>query len=578
MRYPALPSGKTVRNVVTVFRGLNKSPRIDPGELADMKNLTSDSYPVLSPRRPRGLVEDAASASGLLAKDCLCRVEGREFVMNGVRVDLGLAEGQKQLVSMGAYVIILPDRVWINTLDLSRYGSVDASVSTVSDVVFQLSTVDGEVLGEPTVSEAAPEAPKTGDLWLEQTQGSLYRYTGDGGWVEISSVYVRLSSPGIGKAFGQYDGVELSGICLPGLEALNGPAVIWHRGEDHIVIPGLLRRQMTQLASEGPVTVTRRMPEMDYIVEAGNRLWGCRYGISRDGQLVNEIYASKLGDFKNWNCFMGVSTDSWRASVGSDGPFTGAVTHLGYPLFFKETCLHKVYISDSGAHALRETVCRGVQSGCGNTLATVGETLFYKSRRGVCVYDGSLPEEISRQLGDLPCRRAAAGAAGNKYYLSLEGLDGTWQMLVWDNGRRLWHREDAFGAVAFCACREELYAIEAASGRIYALLGSGTPEPEPVAWMAETGDLNITEPESRYLYRLQLQLFLERGATVRVSARYDDDRSWTQLCSLRGTGLKRFLVPVRPRRCSRLRLRLEGEGYGMLYAIIRTGEKGSQRL
>lgn len=96
--------------------------------------------------------------------------------------------------------------------------------------------------------------------------------------------------------------------------------------------------------------------------------------------------------------------------------------------------------------------------------------------------------------------------------------------------------------------------------------------------MAETGDLGITEPESGYLYRLQLQLFLALGAQVRISARYDDDSHWTPLCSLRGTGLKRFLVPIRPRRCSRLRLRLEGEGQGMLYAIIRTAQKGSERL
>ena len=26
----------------------------------------------------------------------------------------------------------------------------------------------------------------------------------------------------------------------------------------------------------------------------------------------------------------------WVGSVGTDGQFTGAITHLGYPLFFKE--------------------------------------------------------------------------------------------------------------------------------------------------------------------------------------------------------------------------------------------------
>ena len=73
---------------------------------------------------------------------------------------------------------------------------------------------------------------------------------------------------------------------------------------------------------------------------------------------------------------MGISTDSWVGSVGTDGQFTGAITHLGYPLFFKETVLHKVYISQNGAHSIQDTACRGVQSGCGDSLAIVNEVLY----------------------------------------------------------------------------------------------------------------------------------------------------------------------------------------------------------
>ena len=40
---------------------------------------------------------------------------------------------------------------------------------------------------------------------------------------------------------------------------------------------------------------------------------------------------------------MGLSTDSYYGNLGTDGKFTGAITHMGYPLFFKENCLHKVY-------------------------------------------------------------------------------------------------------------------------------------------------------------------------------------------------------------------------------------------
>lgn len=572
MKYPALPARQLLKKTVSVFRGCSRSLRTGQGEFADMRNLSSDHYPVMGPRKRRGIRQDAEKASGLLSKDALCWVEGSEFVMNGIRVDMGLSEGDKQLVSMGAYVIIFPDKMWINTLDLTRFGRLEASFSSDTDVTFRLCTAAGADYEEPEVSETEPEKPKNGQLWLEPG-GSLSRYSEAAGWVSIPSVYVKISAPGIGKPFSLHDGIELSGIRVA---ELNGSAVIWAKEEDWIVVQGLIPGQRTQLASEGAVTVTRWVPEMDYVVEAGNRLWGCRYGLSRDGRIVNELYASRLGDFQNWNCFMGTSTDSWAASVGSDGPFTGAVNHLGCPLFFKENGLHKIYISHSGAHGVQETACRGVQQGCGNTLAIVGDVLYYKSRDCVCGYDGSLPEAVSQELGQLPCLRAAAGSVGDKYYISMEAASGEKQLWVYDTHRKLWHREDGFYAKAFCACRGELYAIEEGSGRIYAMLGSESPAEKTVSWMAETGDLEITSPQSRYVFRLNLSMFLAMGANVRISARYDSESHFIPLCSIRGTGLRRITVPIRPHRCSHMRLRLEGEGMALLYAITAVAEKGSE--
>lgn len=93
---------------------------------------------------------------------------------------------------------------------------------------------------------------------------------------------------------------------------------------------------------------SRTAPDMDFVCQCGNRLWGCRYG--NDGEKnINELYCCALGDFKNWNQYLGLSTDSWRASVGSDGVWTGAVNYLGSPVFFKENCIHRISVSSSGA-------------------------------------------------------------------------------------------------------------------------------------------------------------------------------------------------------------------------------------
>ncbi len=314
---------------------------------------------------------------------------------------------------------------------------------------------------------------------------------------------------------------------------------------------------------------------MDYVVEAGNRLWGCRYGVAANGQVVNELYCSKLGDFKNWSCHMGISTDSWSASLGSDGPFTGAITHLGYPLFFKENCLHKVYISSSGGHQVTATTCRGVQQDCHKSLAIVGEVLYYKARSGICAYDGSLPTDISAALGNIPYTEAVAGAHGSKYYISMADTAGRYHLFVLDTHKGLWHREDDLRADMFCCCRDELYCMEQGTGKILALLGSGEPAEGPVDWLAETGPIGITTPDSKYVSRLSLRLGMELGAKLLCSVRYDSQGGWEPLFSLTGTHLRSFTLPIRPKRCDHLQLRLEGMGEVKLYSLTKTIEEGS---
>jgi hypothetical protein len=243
-------------------------------------------------------------------------------------------------------------------------------------------------------------------------------------WIQIATTYIKISAPNIASAFKQYDAVKISGFPsdVPQLKELEGNTFplwdVYHdegndeRAEgtnDYIVIIGILDEAGPH---ESDLRIERNMPNMDFIIESENRLWGCHYGVATNGEVVNEIYASKLGDFKNWNCFMGISTDSYVASVGSDGKFTGAITHLGYPLFFKENYLHKVYGNYPANYQVQTNACRGVQDGSEKSLAIVNEVLYYKSRNAVCAYDGSLPAEISSALGDSSYFDAVAGSHG----------------------------------------------------------------------------------------------------------------------------------------------------------------------
>ena len=137
MEYPTLYVKQKSRQMSDAFLGYNHNLRISDSEFYDMKNMTSDYYPVLAPRKNRGVYKDGVNATGLIAKDSLCYVDGTALVIGEDRIDMGLSDSPKDLISMGAYVIIMPDRKYINTVkngDEYEHGEIDEVHETTEDV------------------------------------------------------------------------------------------------------------------------------------------------------------------------------------------------------------------------------------------------------------------------------------------------------------------------------------------------------------------------------------------------------------------------------------------------------------
>ncbi|MBQ7873762.1 MAG: hypothetical protein IJ306_01175 [Oscillospiraceae bacterium] len=571
--YPTLNAIPTTRQSVETFKGYNHNMRIGNGEFFDMENLCSDFYPVLSPRGKRGILARPEAARGMISKDEFCYVDGTEFVMGDQRIEMGFDDREKELISMGAFVIIMPDKKYINTADITDFGDIESAFTSSGETEFYICKADGEGYGEMTVSDTAPENPNNLEVWLDTSAvpHTLKQYsTASGTWVSVATTYVRIAAEGIGKNFEVYDGVAISGITAA--PDLNGTAVIQAKGDDYIVITGLLDEEQSQFDS---IEVKRAMPAMDFITEANNRLWGCRYGTAENGDTVNEIYACKLGDFRNWNCFMGISTDSYAASCGTDGKFTGAVTHRGYPIFFKEGCLHKVYGNYPSNFQIQVTECRGVQEGCHRSLAIVNEVLYYKSRSAVCAYDGSLPVEMSTALGEERYKNAAGGAHGNKYYISMLDSRDEPSLFVYDTAKGMWHREDATKARQFCEHREEMLFIDDADGSIRTVFGSGNEQEESLEWMAETGNLGMDMAEKKYISRIIIRMSLDIGSVLSIDAQYDSSGKWEHVTDIKGTSLRSFSIPVRPKRCDHFRLRFSGKGNAKIFSMVKTYEQGS---
>ena len=345
------------------------------------------------------------------------------------------------------------------------------------------------------------------------------------------------------------------------------------QGADSARWTSLDGKETRSFAVSTPVRMERRVPDLDYVTECDNRVWGC-------SSKENVIYACRLGDPTNWFSYRGIAADSYAVTVGSDGAFTGAATCMGYALFFKENTLHKLYGSKPSDFQLTSLRCRGVAKNAARSLCVLNETLYYLSPDGVMAWDGSIPTKVSGALdsGRLANVQSAVGSAlDGRYYLHVARTaagENTARLLVYDTERALWSEENV------CS-----YEMTSTGGQLYLWDGQALWAADPsreADWQATdgveeklnfeltTGDIGLDGAEDRYLSRLTLRLDAECSSTVEVAASYDGG-PWETVASLTAQDKRRsFDLPFVPRRHGTLRLRLKGRGQITLRSIAKT--------
>ena len=555
------------RSITTAFRGLNLSQGIGDGEWAWMQNMDTREYPAVARRQKRVHVATLNKPNGLCATDRLCFVDGVKFYYNGFYYG-DVEDSEKTLVPMGAKIAIFPDKKLFDTTTFSFTDMEQKNVSS-GTVRVTLAKGDGTPYGEYTEGGTAPENPENGQLWLDTSGDAPVMKTwseAQGLWVAETTTYVLVRATGLGQGLKALDGVTVSGLEEDGL---NGDWILTDAGPDYILFTGILQKALTQA---GEVRVERTCPEMDFVVEKDNRLWGCS---SAD----HEIYCCKLGDPTNWRAYQGVATDSYAVTVGTPGPFTGAAVSGSAVIFFKENCLHRVYGTQPSNFTVYVDNLRGVQQGCHKSAVRVNEYLYYKSVFDVCVYADSEVAGISAALGTESYKNAVAGVCGSRLYLSMEDQEGAWQLLVYDTAAGVWTREDGTHALGFASCLTETFMLRA-DGELYALLpgeynkdffmvGSDytvyaqEETDEEVSWELRTGEILRELPDHKYIGKIQLYLELDPGARAEVALRRDGG-AWETVQELSGGDRRRCTRAVHARRCDGKGIRLTGVGHARL--------------
>lgn len=492
------------------------------------------------------------------------------------------ALGDPQMVRMGADVVITHSGAltyWANAVRLAsgqvmtegtHYGVIPGKASAFSPLSLTLCDIDGNAYSGVVVSATEPTQE---GYWLD-TSGDkpvLQEWSvSQSMWIKLTSTYVKISSFAQEAGFDTIrkgDAVTLEAECANGTDPdvvtlLNGTHYLYDAdviklGTGAIIVAGVLPSDTVSVTLLSSAVATREPPTLDFVVEAQNRLWGCRYDESKS---INEIYASKLGDYRNWEVYQGLSTDSWRASRGTAAPFTGAVTMGGNPLFFREESLEKVFPSASGAHQIAVYALDGVQKGSEGSMVIIDERLFYKSRSGVCVYSGTLPTRISDEFDDWSFTNAKAGRYGKKYVVCMD-RSGKRYCMVYDLETGDWHVEDGAWDGPCVSWKEKLYYLQ--DGKIYAFAGTSA---DGIDWYAESDELTMELPEHKWVQYIRIRLQLDLGAEVRVYVAYDGG-DWERKAAMHGNRMNTREAMIWPRRCDHFRLRLEGTGGCELQSI-----------
>ncbi len=582
MYKPRLQELHTNREIITRFKGYDNNLVTDENAFSFTQNTGFGAFPALSPRNKRVFFNvSGKNLHGIFSKESIAYINNGDLYYGGNKVS-GLffpdITQERRFVSMGAKLVVFPDKVYINTENFEDCGSLEAEFTSSGEVTVGMCKGDGDLYGDYVVGSTIPENPSNGDLWLdtssdEHTLKQFYEVLGF--WQEMAQTYVRINCVGIGKSFNEYDGVTLYGFEDVGL---NGTHIIRHKGDDFIVVTGVVESAHT---ISGEIKVERKVPDMDFVCEHGNRIWGC-------SSKNNEIYASKLGDPTNFNSFMGISTDSYAVSVGSDGVFTAATSYRGYILFFKENCVHKIY-GQNPPYTVTTSYIRGVQKGSHRSVVCLNETLYYKGVGGICAYEGGIPVCVSGALGDTYYQDAVAGSCFNRYYVCMSDKNGERHLFVYDEDKALWHREDNIDIREFSPNNCNLYFLMK-NGDSYRLglidgenrYGSftgelkGFEEEEDFSWCVESGLWGLDLPENKYYSNIVIRASGTKGARLSVWFQFDSSENWIKQWESAFDKTGSVMMPFITPRCDHLRIKLQGKGAVKIYSIARKIESGSE--
>ena len=502
MRLPQVPYViKQKQSEIVQIRGINYSADYEEGALAESRNISTRHFPYFSTRRKRKLLENYAQATALTAWNKLIVVQNGRLFYDGKDVG-AVSDGEKQFAVVNTKLVIWPDKV---------YYDID----------------------EKVIKPLGAKASGTGGT-----------FTANNLTVNWSVDFTTLFKAG--------DCVKISG-CTNTKD-----------NNKDIVIKAVAAKVLTfeddttiAATETAEITIERRIPDLDFICESENRLWGC-------SNSDKSIFASALGDPTNFYVYQGVSTDGYALAVGSEGDFTGCCKLSSSVLFWKNNVLHKILGSYPAEYALYSYNIEGVLTGCHKSMQVINETLFYMSSHGIYAYSGGTTSFVSYVFGEHLYTEAVGGNDGNTYYLSAREGD-KWHLFTYDLHNGIWLQEDNTQVIDFARIGKDIYFLSK-NGKIY-LEDCGEDDADVESVMQFKPFFETVEGRKRFS-KLILRVELAKGSWLKAEVRCDDGR-WVEIGRIVGEECDTKVLPIAVNRCDKFEIRLTGKGQLTVKNILR---------
>lgn len=542
---PQMPNNIQQRESrMVAIRGLNYTDNYNEGNLAYSKNISARRFPYITTAVKRNDVASDASMIGSWNE--LFTIKSGNLYY-GER-NIGAVGGEvTQMVMVNTRLVLWP---------VKKY--VDMNTMTIKDLEFSLN-VTGAVFKHTKLDFEEPQSGNPEgevEAWSEIiVNGNITDQLQPNDCIIITGCTIKENNRSINQG-----GAPISEIEYKSSE-----------NKTHIIF---MTEQFTDGTEAGTINLAMPVPDMDYICESENRIWGC-------SNATKTIYACALGDPRVWYDYSGESTDSYAVAVGSKGDFTGCTRLSSSVLFWKENTMHKMLGGYPAEYTMYTYEFEGVKNGAFRSIVLINEVMYYVSSKGIYRYSGGTPQKISDELNDIVIEEASAGSDGDVLYVSGK-VKGEPTLFVYDLRSGIWLKEDETQVKQFVTLDGKVYALKT-DGNVFCFSDEDATD---IEWQMDFkpcfetvsgayGSTAIVFAKKRYS-KLIMRLDVPRGSRLTAYVRCDNG-PWKECGTVTGDveNLRQFVVPIN--RCDKYELRLKGNGPCTILNLVRMYSQGSHK-